>query len=130
MMKRSPLSWMIFPLLILPAAVWTKNAAANDFRQQAIDQADQEIKNRGMSPVAVNASEQPGYVADRPSGASNAFANTWDNYSTYELQETRAQLGLGVADVRSSDRGILEPAFAVRYRLSPVVWPVPDDQPW
>lgn len=127
---RRPLFCLLFIVTFSASSIARAAGEIPDsFRKDALQEADQGVKDSAVSPVPMDISKQPGYVRGTSAGYGN-YAGGWDNYSTFQFEETRAQLGLGGAYLISNGDSVLDGLVAVRYRLSPAVWPVSDERPW
>ncbi|HVO32832.1 MAG TPA: hypothetical protein VMU17_02885 [Elusimicrobiota bacterium] len=100
-------------------------------RKAVMEAADEDVKDSAISPVPVDAASQPGYVNQTYAGYGYSGRAGLDTYTTFQLNETRAQLSVGPGWL-SSKGGDPENvvSLALRYRISPIAWPISDEPSW
>lgn len=80
--------------------------------------------------LGADVTDQPGYVPPPYQGYAYPARSYLDTYSMFQLNETRAQFGIGPSFLLSSGNPQDSAAFSLRYRISPVAWPVSEENAW
>src|ERR1035438_6776075 len=107
-------------LLFLGTVSWAGTQLPPGFREDALKNANESVKDSAVSPVPMELDSQPGYI--RSTSRGNLANPYWENYSTVQLEETRGQFGVSSMWLTSKAQPVSDFGLSLRYRLSPAAW--------